>query len=254
MPRKRSSVAARGARRLPKLPGLLEPRARRAGISTSRLSRWRSAQKPPSIALPSGRSPSRRVSRHGRSCHPRSAPVVNPGRSALQHQEQRDARHGHHHHAGLQRAVVDRAEDCSRMLTTATGSVNFAPSLSRISGAKKSFHDARNANSPTVMSAGRTPWSRIRAQRGEGAAAVDQRRLLELARQRLERVAHHEHRERQLEHDQHEAQAEQRVLQADPAEHDVERDQDRRVRAPSGSPSVARNSRFLPGKWKRANA
>ena len=48
------------------------------------------------------------------------------------------------------------------MLTTATGSVNLSPSLSRISGAKKSFQDARNANSPTVMSAGRTPWMRIR--------------------------------------------------------------------------------------------
>jgi len=37
------------------------------------------------------------------------------------------------------------------MLTTATGSVNFEPSLSRISGAKKSFHDARNLpRSPDV--------------------------------------------------------------------------------------------------------
>jgi len=40
------------------------------------------------------------------------------------------------------------------MLTTATGSVNFEPSLSRISGAKKSFHAARKANSPTVISPG----------------------------------------------------------------------------------------------------
>ena len=101
------------------------------------------------------------------------------------------------------------------MLTTATGSVNLSPSLSRISGAKKSFQDARNANSPTVISAGRTPWMQDPRERGERAAAVDERGLLELARQRLERVAHHEHRERELEHDQHEAQADQRVLQAE---------------------------------------
>ena len=42
-------------------------------------------------------------------------------------------------------------------------------------------------------------------QHAERAAAVDQRGLLQLARDRLERDPHHEGRERQLEHRQHQA-------------------------------------------------
>ena len=56
-------------------------------------------------------------------------------------------------------------------------------------------------------------------------------------------------RERQLEHDQHEAQPDQRVLQAEPAEQHVERRSGWSRRAPSGSPGSPGRAR--PGRGRR---
>ena len=67
-------------------------------------------------------------------------------------------------------------------------------------------------------------------QHVEGAAAVDQRRFLEVARDRLERDAHHVGGERQLEHRDDERHAEQRIGEADAVEQHVERDDQRRER------------------------
>ena len=79
-----------------------------------------------------------------------------------------------------------------RMLTTASIRVNLSVELSRISGAKNSLHEVRNANSPTVIRPGRTAGSMI---------AVSAPKLLQPSISAasssssgigLERVAHHE--------------------------------------------------------------
>ena len=52
------------------------------------------------------------------------------------------------------------------MATTATGSVNLSEEFSRISAAKNSFQAVRNANSPTVMTAGFTACTRTLVRAG----------------------------------------------------------------------------------------
>ena len=69
----------------------------------------------------------------------------------------------------------------------------------------------------------------IRRSTANAARSVDHRRLLQLAGHRLERDPHHERRERQLVHGQDQAEAEQRVADAQLPQQHVQRDQQRRA-------------------------
>ena len=100
-----------------------------------------------------------------------------------------------------------------RAVARITGSVNADSLLFITSEPSSSFHDVMKANSATVTIAGTTAGRSTRRRTCQRAAAVDDRGLLELARHRLEAVAHDVQAERQLDRRVQDREAEERVRQ-----------------------------------------
>ena len=94
-----------------------------------------------------------------------------------------------------------------------SGRVKVAPLFIITSAPRNSFHEVMKANSETVTIAGRIAGKQDARQHLPAVAAVDDRRLLELARHRLEAVAHDVDAERQLDGGVDDGEADQRVGQ-----------------------------------------
>ena len=143
---------------------------------------------------------------------------------------------------------------CGRLwkLAMPSGSVSCSSLVIAIAGHDTSFQVSRNVITASVASAGPGEREHDRPQDRPPRAAVDPRRLLDLARQREEELAQQEDAERH-----HQRRDDQRAERVDQPEllHDdegrdqrqLERDQQRRR---SSSPAAARE----PRKSRRANA
>src|SRR5574337_552571 len=149
---------------------------------------------------------------------------------ALEKQKQNQARQRHHDDAGFRRAIVDRPH----RLLAEVGDGERQGLLRRVveqdERGEKIVPRRKEGEHGDGNQTGPYRGNENAPEHAERAAAVHEGGFVKFARHGLERDAHHVGGEGELEHGEHEAEAEERVLQSDAVQQYIERNEDGGVR------------------------
>src|SRR5271165_1950886 len=145
---------------------------------------------------------------------------------ALEKQKQNQARQRHHDDAGFRRAIIDRPH----RLLAEVGDGERKGLLRRVVEQDERGEEIvprrKESEQADRDETGAHRGKQNAPEHAESAAAVHQRGFIKFAWYGFERDAHHVGGEGKLEHGQYEAEANERVLQTEAMQHDVERDED----------------------------